>query len=201
MKYKNIIYSFLISIILLIIPFNIYAQTSINLIANKTDLEPGDEIILTAKTNEELELYALMATLSYAPNVFEEIETTSFTALNDTTEINYNAKTNKFGIINKIGTINNEIFQIKLKVKENPDVGETNIALTNISASDGETKEILSAASLTLLVTRDALEGETLPTNEPNEIMETQETILKTFTNKPILIETGIALGLTLIGL
>ncbi len=195
MKIKNIIISILF---LILIPFNVYAKNDIIFKANKTVLDIGEEIVLTAKFPETTDLYALMATLSYDENVFEAITTPNFSLSTDALSISYNDETNKFGIINKTGTLSNEIFTVRLKVKEDANVGTTNIALINISSSDGETKVTYPKKTIEVLVTKDAAPNETVPDNKPNAIVETPEEIRTTYTITPALIGVGLVGLLTL---
>ena len=108
----------------------------ITLTTDKTDLGAGDEIIVTADFPDEAKIYALTATLQYDQNVFEPIDDANFD-LSDTSSILYNSNNQKFGIINQTGEAQDSLFSVHLRVKNDANVGDTNIALTNISSSDG----------------------------------------------------------------
>ena len=71
-------------------------------------------------------------------------------------------------------------------------VGNTNIALTNITYTDGDSIKNLETTSLKVLVTKDANEGEEIPTNKENVIVEDTEIVTKTFSNMPLVITLGI---------
>ena len=172
---------------MLLLPINVFARDRINLTADKMDLEAKDEIVLTAKLDSKTDFYALTATLAYDQNVFEKITKEDFIIDDENIEIVYNDSNAKFGIINKKGAISPVLFKIHLTVKDNPNVGNTNLALTNIEASDGDDKVTYDEATLKVLVTRDAVAGETVPTNSENDIdLENTKTI-RTFSTKPII--------------
>ena len=84
------------------------------------------------------------------------------------------------------------LFSVHLKVKEDANVGNTNIALTNITYTDGDSIKNLETTSLKVLVTKDANEGEEIPTNKENVIVEDTEIVTKTFSNMPLVITLGI---------
>ncbi len=199
MKYKNLKYLFVVAFLLFLLPIRVFAASEIILTADKTDLEIGDEVTITAEMSEkDTKLYAFIATLSYDHSVFEEIETSNFVPENDTLDISYHSNTNKFGIINKTGLISNELFRVHLKVKEDANVGKTNVGLTNISSSDGNGKTTYEKAVVELSVARDAKDGEVLPTNTPNVIEDQEETIIKTFPIRVLSVVVTIAIVLTI---
>ena len=173
------------TLLLIIIPLPVLAKQNITLQVDKTDLEVGEEITVRAVVPESLDSYAFMATLQYDTNVFKKINDTNF-SLASSSSITYNAQNNKFGIINRPGKITDTFFTIHLKVKENANVGYTNIALTNISSSTGHNKEIFPSTSIKVLVTRDAKEGEEIPNNKENEIKENKEENISAFLPHPL---------------
>lgn len=147
------------------------ATSTITLKASQTDLSPGDEITVSADLSEIAAIYALTATFQYDQNVFESISDANFT-IPDTESIAYNADSNQFGIVNQSGEIDDDLFTIRLRVKDDANVGDTNIALTNISSSDGTNTTEYTTASTKVFVTRDVAEGEVVPTNQENLIAE-----------------------------
>ena len=130
-----------ILLFLFLFPIVAYAKDGIYLEIDKTDLNAGDEVVVTASVLEDVSLYALTATLNYDASVFEKIDENDFVLSNENVSITYSDTTNKFGILNKTGEISGELFQIHLTVKNDANVGETNIVFTNITSSDGENKE------------------------------------------------------------
>ena len=72
-KFKRFIYIFLMVIFLL--PVIVFAESSAedNLIlkVDKDDLTVGDEIVVSVVAPEDLNTYALLATLKYDNNVFQ----------------------------------------------------------------------------------------------------------------------------------
>lgn len=172
----------------LLLPMSVLAKNKIELNANKTDLTIGDEIVITAKVTEELDSYAIIATLKYDENVFQKIEETNFD-LRNASSISYNEYNNKFGIVNRTGTVTEgeNLFSIRLKVKNNATVGNTNIALTNISSSNGSNKISIPSSVVKVLITKDATSEDTINNNEENIITEDNENIISTFTTTPII--------------
>ncbi len=191
-KFKYLLV-FLITIILL--PISVLAKESVELKIDKTDLKVGDEVKVTASVPNKMEAYAIMATLKYDKNVFQIVNDSNFTIKNDES-IKYSKETNKFGIINKTGKISlndgDTLFTVNLKVKDDANVGNTNIALTNITYTDGDKVQNLDTTSLKILVTKDAKDGEIVPANKENEIVEDEENIIKTYNNIPLIIFLGI---------
>ncbi len=186
-KIKNIVLIFLISFLLL--PISVFAKDEIELKVDKTDLTINDEIVVSASVPSGLDSYAIMATLKYDTNVFQMIDVDDF-VVSQTETISYNKENNKFGIINRTGSIaqNGNLFSVHLKVKKDANVGDTNIALTNISSSDGKDKTTFPTTSVKVLVTRDAEKGESIPTNSENVITADKEKVMATFSNVPIIV-------------
>ena len=180
----------IIFLTIIILPIKVMALDSIELKADKTELKAGEELTIKASL-ENPNSKAFLATLKYDEKVFEKIDSTAFTYSDGLVDITYNDSNNKFGIINK--AINNEnLFELHLKVKKDTNVGYTNIALTNITYSDGKTTYGLAKSSLKVYVTRDAKKDEELPTYQENQIEEDTNKSIKTFTNKPIVITLGV---------
>ena len=201
MRYKNFKkYLAFLLFIVVIIPIQAFAKANVILSVDKKDLEAGDIVTVSAKLPSETKLYALTATLSYDTNVFEEMDDTNFASDDENIEILYNNKNHKFGILNKAGEISNELFRVQLKVKDNANVGDTDISLTNISSSDGNKKTTFDKTSVELLVTRDAKEGETIPNPITKEEFTMPEEIIKTFSTKPIMIALTCGACILLIG-
>ena len=175
----------------ILIPFTVNAsENEITLKVDKTDLTIGDEVTLSASLPKDFETYAMLATLKYDNNVFQKIDESNF-SISDTQMISFNENNNKFGIINKNGQISmggGSFLTVKFKVKEDANVGDTNIALTNISSADGSKKVDFPTTSIKVFVSRDAKEGEIISPNKENVITEDNEDDIKVFSNLPIFI-------------
>ena len=183
-------YLLIFILMMVLIPINVKASDAVTLRANKDVLEVGDELVVKASFPKDKKLYAVIATLKFDENVFEKIDDTNFDVNNDTIDVTYNEYNNKFGIINKSGDTSNNLFTVHLKVKDKANVGNTNIALTNISSSDGSKMINYPTTSIKLMVTRDAVDDEALPNNSENKIEEDNENIIKTITVIPFM--TGL---------
>ncbi len=183
----NIKYIIILFLMVFLMPLNVFAKNGITLKTDERILEEGEEIVVTAKASSDKELYALTATLSYDANVFEKIDDRDFIIEDDSVNIIYNTSNHKFGIINKSGEIKKELFKVKLTVKKNPNAGETAIALTNISSSDGNKKTKFEKTSSTVLITKDGEDNEVVPTNKSKEVKDIKEKIITTFSTCPII--------------
>ena len=203
MYLKKMGYFFLLILSFILMPLNVWAkdETQINITSSQTHVDVGQDLEIKTEISTTKNLYALTATLSYDYSVFEEITPEDFILANEVLDLSYNNATNKFGIVNKVGLISGELFQIHLKAKQNANVGNTNIALTNITSSDGENKITYEKEVLQVLVTKNAQENEVINNTKPNEITEVKDEVIKVFTNKPILIELGIGSLLALGGI
>lgn len=170
------------------------ANGAIILKTDQSDLSAGDEITVTADLPDDRKIYALTATLQYDQNVFDPIEATAF-SVPDTAALSYNAENNQFGIVNQDGAVDDNLLVLRLRVKDNANVGDTNIALTNISTSDGQTKTEYSTVSTKVLVTRDAADGEIIATNPENTIAESTSETENVFFTTPFIIAAVIMVG------
>ena len=171
-------------------------SNSIVLKTDKSDLEAGEEITVSVDLPEDSEIYALTATLQYDQNVFEQINDTNFT-LPESASVRYNQENDQFGIINQTGDIDG-LLKVRLKVKDDAKVGDTNIALTNISSSDGDKKVEYSTASTKVLVTRDVADGEVVETGQENVIAEGTEETENVFFTLPFVLIALIMVGIIL---
>lgn len=161
MKNKNI--ALLCTILLL---FNIclfstisYAANdsySVTLVPDKTTIKAGDTISVAVKISDiniqtgEKGIGSYEATLVYDTNVFSSIQ---FVAVSNWDTPIYNIANGKFASVRSDATCSNEtqnVAIIKLTVKDNVTVGTTNISLTNIASSNGESTISSSNTSTTL---------------------------------------------------
>ena len=183
-KLKKLIMLFLAVAIL---PLTVSAADKLNLKVNKTDLKVGDEVVVSASITGKEDYYAAFATLKYDENVFEKIDDTNFFITENVMDVTYNKKNHKFAIINKNGKNENVLFMVSLKVKENANSGDTNIALTNISISDGD-KEV----NFPKVSKKVSVNGSNKQAMASNKITDDQNIIVKTFTTVPIIILLSI---------
>ena len=184
---------------LALMPINVFAKSEIILDIDKNNVEANEEILVSAKLVSDTKLYALTATLSYDENVFEKINDSDFTSMENWSDIIYNPANNKFGLINKSGEVLDNLLNVRLKVKENCNVGDSKISLSNISASDGKSKYVFADSAVSVFVSRDAQEGENIPNNKSEEEIVSEEVEQKTDNNGPIIIGIEIVIILFLI--
>ena len=146
-KLRNFIIIMLCAIIL---PVNAYAKESINIIADKSELNNNDSVTLMVDLDYNEPLYSFISELSYDTNVFENLKTYNFQEQDEWSDIVFNEENNKFALLNKSGKTNNHLFIIKLFVKDAPLSGSTKISLKNIEASDGHNDIEFNDTSVTL---------------------------------------------------
>ena len=80
---------------MVILPLNVMAKSEITLNVDKSSIKANEEVLVTAKLKSDKKLYALLATLSYDENVFEKIDDSNFTSMDDWSDIEYNQKNKK----------------------------------------------------------------------------------------------------------
>ncbi len=190
---KRLYFLIILFLSMVILPINGKAQNKVVINADKTDLQAGDEITITAKLESDKKLYALLATLSYDENVFDAIDSQSFKSSEAWGDVIYNEKNQKFGLINKTGEILDDLLQVTLKVKKDASVGNTKIILNNISASDGKQKYYFASSIIDVLVTKDATSEDVIENNS-SEVKPSEDVVIKTMPRKIIMISTGICL-------
>lgn len=136
---------------------NVYATSAIKAIleTRNTKLNSGRkvEVILRLdnyeRTDKEVNVYK--ATLEYNKNVFEEISESDFEPLNDWEELKFNEDTGEFIAIHKTGSKSSEeIVKIKLKVKDNAEVGKEDIVIKDIVTSDGKKDMVVEELKATV---------------------------------------------------
>ncbi len=197
-KFKYFLSALIVSLML---PILVLAKEGIVLNVSQNDLKPGDEITVTVTLPEDMEAYALMATLKYDENYFEVLDSEDFASDNENTTISFSESTHKFGLINKSGKVSGNLFNITLKVKEDTLGGDTTIALTNIKASDGSNIINFDKVLSSVHVTGNAKDNELVNNNKEEEINDDNEPLIKAVSNKPVIITLSIAgiLGLILL--
>ena len=146
-KTIKIILSILI-LMVFFIPLYVQADSfKFNATADKTKVEPGDEVVITLKLSDinagELGINTVEAILSYDSTVFEEVTQSNFKSLNNWS-LTYNGEETEqkgkiLGVIISSGVTEDQtIGTITLKVKEGAKDRTTTIKLTNIATNNGQ---------------------------------------------------------------
>lgn len=133
----------LISISILMISNKIQAiekTLSCSIETEKTEIEQGEETSITLKINSEEQINAFQAKINYDENIWEEIDESNFETKEGWESLKYNKDNKEFNVINKQDKTNKEILRIKLKAKDNANIGNTEITIDGIVASDGKTE-------------------------------------------------------------
>ena len=110
---------------------------SCSLETEKTEIKQGEETSVTLKINSEEQINAFQAKINYDGNVWEEIDENNFETKDGWENLKYNKDGKEFNVINKQDTTNKDILEIKLKAKTSANVGNTEITIDKITASDG----------------------------------------------------------------
>ncbi len=198
MKIKKILFLVVIAIIFLIGRQDIYAK-EVSITSDRKDADLGDEITLTVTLDDLKSVYAYTGQLSLDSEVFEAINKSDFEELGDWSSVSFNNDNNKFGLINKSGTNGNGLFKIRLKVREDAKAGNTKIYLSNSEISDGDNTTKLDNVDVTVLITKNAVEGESIPNNKVNENVTNESKPIKVFSLLPITIVLAVLTVLTMI--
>jgi len=111
----------------------------VTLEADKKRVKQGEEVSLLLKSNNDT-INAFKAKIKYDNSVWEELNQDSFVTKGNWEGLKYNNENNEFIVVNKNETTKDYILEIKLKAKKDAKVGETEIQIENIVASD-ETQE------------------------------------------------------------
>ena len=106
----------------------------------KTEIKQGEETLITIKINSEEQINAFQAKINYDENLWEEIDENNFETKDGWESLKYNKDSKEFNVINKQDTTNKDILEIKLKAKTSANVGNTEITIDEITASDGNTE-------------------------------------------------------------
>lgn len=163
-------------------------STAITLKSEKQEYGKGENVTITIELNND-NIYGLKGKIEYDEKVFEKIEADelgsvdNIISLNNWENVTYNSETNEFitYTINKIEE-SKEIIKITLKVKEDVNVKQTQIALKNMQVSDGESDINIEDTVINISIKNNI--QEVIPTKAPiqtpnNDTHEDKE-------NKPI---------------
>lgn len=141
---KFVIIMLSISILTILVRNYIYASSFKFVVsATKTRVKPGEETTVIMKISDivdvnNLGINALEATLEYDSNIFETVTVNEMEGKNNWT-ITYNQQQGNFLVSNIISGIKSEqeIGEIKFKVKKNVGKTRTKIYFRNVKSNDG----------------------------------------------------------------
>lgn len=186
MKKKSMGIALLLSVCL--ITTIVYGALSgnVELISNKTTVNPGDEITLTLKVSNiegtTTGVAGFESKLDYDASVFEIVETSDITS--SWTVENVNPATLLSIMTTNPVTTNTNICTIKLKVKENAEIGSTSIGLPNATIFNLEETNSVSIAVLTINVEE---------VEKINQTNNTTNNTINNTTNNQTIINANIA--------
>ena len=148
---------------------------NVALAANQTNVAVGGEVELTISLNNFTEgktgINTFYFVLDYDKAVFETVAGENFTASNGWGAVMFNSATGE-GITDNSMFIaeDHEAVKVKLKVKDNANVGNTTITVRDVESSDGSNDIHPADQSITLTIaeaTTPEPEPEPEPTPEP----------------------------------
>ena len=103
----------------------------------KTEIKQGEETTIKLKINSDEQINAFQAKINYDKNIWEELYQNNFETKEGWESLKYNKENQEFNVINKQDKTNKEILEIKLKAKNSASIGNTEITIEEITASDG----------------------------------------------------------------
>lgn len=141
------------------------------LISSEEELKAGQEVTITLKFDKYNQIFkginAFKATLQYDGEIFEKVMQSNFKTENDWEELKYNGETKELVAIKKSGSKKEEdILQLKLKVKNEIEPGKTDIKLGQISTSEGKEDLLMEDVTVEL----DIIKEQTPIPEEPDKI-------------------------------
>lgn len=156
------------------------------------ELKAGQDVTITLKFDKYNQIVkginAFKATLQYDEAIFEKVTQASFTTENDWEELKYNGETKELVAIKKAGSKKEEnILQLKLKVKNEIEPAKTDVKIAQIVTSEGKEDLFMEDATVVLNIIK-----EQQPTpEEPDEITSKKYRIEKEYIER-ILPETTV---------
>jgi len=115
-----------------------YDKGLIELEANPMTIKQGEEVTLSLKLNSDITANVIKANINYDSNVWEELEDDDFVVQGNWEGVKYNKTNREFILVNKQENIQNEFLQIKLKAKEDANLGKTKVTIEDIIISSEE---------------------------------------------------------------
>ncbi len=162
------------------------------LTSSTEELKAGQEVILTLRFDKYNQIIkginAFQATLQYDEEIFEEVTQSSFTTKNDWEELKYNVETKELVAIKKAGSKKEEdILQLKLKVKNEIEPEKTNVKIGQIVTSEGKEDLLMEDATIDIDIIK-----EQMPPEEQDKITSKKYKIKEGYIER-ILPETTVA--------
>ncbi len=163
------------------------------LTSSMEELKSGQEVTITLKFDKYNQIIkginAFKATLQYDEGIFEKVTQANFTTKSDWEELKYNAETKELVAIKKAGSKSEEdILQLKLKVKNEIEPGKTDIKIGQIVTSEGKEDLLLEDATMDI----DIIKDQTSIPEEPDKITSNKYKIEEGYI-KRILPKTTVA--------
>ena len=132
-------------------------------VSEETVIREGQEITLRFSleglSGTETGVHALKGTLEYDTEVFEPVSQEDFETVNSWEKLLYHPENGQFVLIHRVGSVQEEIFHLRLTVKAAVAEEEGKIAVRSFSASDGMEDLTSEDALLNLALLSSETEG------------------------------------------
>lgn len=158
MKNNKILISIIMIVFILLGTINYAnaANINANIALSTNEIKQGDNITVSLKLQDfegvSKGINAYKAKIEYDKEIFETINISDFICKNNWTDLKYNPQNQEFVAINKMGTTQEEVVEIKLKAKNNAKQGNTTITIKELEASDGKGDILISQTNKTIEV-------------------------------------------------
>lgn len=163
------------------------------LTSSANELKEGQEVTITLKFDKYNQIVkginAFIGTLQYDEEVFEKVSETDFKTENNWEELKYNIETKELVAIKKAGSKKEEnILQLKLKVKNEVIPRKTDVKISQIVTSEGKEDLLMEDAVTEVDIVK---EQETIP-EKPDKITSKEYRISEEYIER-VLPETTVA--------
>ena len=129
----------LISILMFYRPIQAIEKTlESGLYIENEEIKQGEETSIELEVNSDEQINAFQAKINYDENIWDTMDENSFTLEEGWEGLKYNKDNKTFNVINKQAETNKKILKINLKAKNSASVGNTEITVDDITASDGK---------------------------------------------------------------
>lgn len=165
MRNRKIISIIYIMIIMLISnSILVYAnEHTLNINIDGNEHIQGEKIKIQVNIEDINDIYGIIGKIEYDEEVFENISNIT-TTWND---IQYNKNTKEFIILRNSTVENKQILEIELQIKENAKIGNTNITIKDIKASDSNNDIEIEEVTITTDIKK-SINNNIEPTNTPS---------------------------------
>lgn len=171
MKSKILLFFIIFMVIIARISYAFAANSTIDVRVKQsaTQLYTGDEVKIViglqnfVQISQGINVYK--GIINYDKNVFESLTKSNFTTLNKWIELEYNPDNRAFSSYSKVDVKDDQdILEIRLKVKSNADAGNTIIEFKDFTTSEGKNDIVVNSAKIGVNIIK-----RSIPSNIPTQ--------------------------------